>query len=246
MYLADDEKAKDLSKEIDHQQYHWPNVAVHSNFTKDWHWIDSINMNKAIHSARICSTVLTGLHYDRSTNSPNDQCQAYPDKYPVVMQKENCATYIIGMALQCVNLSKTDLDSVYLSNCLKVWWFEFLIDDWILISSSWALLLWWILASTFKAFVSWCFFTRNLHSHHVKNDEHNISRYLTDLPRSFGQKKSTQSKSRATEKMQWQSNPPPKCNLLGHKGSHHSNLKQQESSKRIILVDASNATEKLL
>lgn len=41
MYLADDEKPKYLSTEIDHHQHHWPNVAVHSNFTKDWHWIDS-------------------------------------------------------------------------------------------------------------------------------------------------------------------------------------------------------------
>lgn len=72
-----------------------------------------------------------------------------------------------------LNLSRMDLDSMYLSNCQKVSWFdfEFLIDDWISTSSFWTSLLSWIFASTFRAFVSLCFFTRNLHKHYVKCNE---------------------------------------------------------------------------
>ena len=59
-------------------------------------------------------------------------------------------------------LCMTDFDRRYFNFCRALSCVECLNEDWISMSSLWALLSWWILVSTFRALESLFFFTRNL------------------------------------------------------------------------------------
>ena len=118
--------------------------------------------------------LLLTIHYDWSTNSPDNQRQTDSYEYPAIHESLMFnILYSKGRAYRAVmNLKRVDLEKMYNFSVWRRLWcdeLECLSDDWISVSSLWALLPWWILVSTFRAFESLFFFTRNLNNQQTRH-----------------------------------------------------------------------------